>query len=120
MIKSMLAKQKSYIPRFALIINTFSGVWFGYDLLEISADSIKKAERLSSYFIAMNEKMILTNVDSLESRKVINTTSGSIEDKIKAIFKSNPEFNRSEIAKILNVSRKTIIRYVSKIQQSGT
>jgi len=120
MIKSMLAKQKSYIPRFALIINTFSGVWFGYDLLEISADSIKKAERLSAYFIAMNEKMILTNVDSLESRKVINTTSGSIEDKIKAIFKSNPEFNRSEIAKILNVSRKTITRYVSKIQQSGT
>ena len=56
MIKSMMAKQKSYIPRFALIINTIEAAWEGYDLFNITRSSILKAEKLSKYFVAMNEK----------------------------------------------------------------
>jgi hypothetical protein len=115
MIKSMLAKQKSYIPRFALIINTFSAAWTGGKMLEITKDSLVKASRLSNYFIAMNQKMILANMDSADSKKIIGAVNGSLEEKIKAIYKANPDFNRSEIAKILNVSRMTIHRVISKI-----
>jgi DNA-binding transcriptional ArsR family regulator len=119
MIKGMLAKQKTYIPRFSLIINTFQAANDGISLLNITKESILKAEKLSKYFIAMNEKMILFNFGNMTAKEALkNSKGGSINEKIEAIFKADPEFNRSEVARELNVSRRTILRHITKITEN--
>src|SRR5690606_31940870 len=71
-MKSMLPKQKSYIPRFALLIHVFNGIGKGdYDLNFISKDSILKAEKLSKYFIAMAKKIKVDSIAVAEIKKVI-------------------------------------------------
>ena len=114
-MKSMLAKQKSYIPRFALIINTIQATWEGVDLLTIKKQSVLNAEKLSDYFVAMYEKMIKSNLEVFEVKENLKGSKGSIRDKIKAIHDANPKFNRSIIAKELNVSRITIQRIIKEL-----
>jgi nicotinamide riboside kinase len=119
-IKSMLAKQKSYIPRFSLIVNTFYASWEGADLFTITKSSILKAERLSNYFIAMNEKMLINNMETATTKTVIYSTKGTIAEKIKAIYKFDKEFNRSTVAKELNISRKTLYKYLKELDNDTT
>ena len=69
-MKSMLPKQKSYIPRFALLLHVFNGIGqTGYDYYEISKDSILKAERLSKYFIAMSKKVKIDSIESFRNKR---------------------------------------------------
>ena len=54
-MKSMYPKQKSYIPRFALLIHLFDSYVTNYKIdpfKDITKDSILKAEKLSKYFIS--------------------------------------------------------------------
>lgn len=116
-IKSMLAKQKSYIPRLALIVNTFTSAWTGEDLFTITKDSILKAEKLSKYFIAMNEKMLTNNVETATTRSILKTSNGTTFEKIKTIYKKDKDFNRSTVAKELNISRTTLYKYIKEIEK---
>ena len=71
-MKSMLPKQKSYIPRFALIIHVFNAIGqTGYNFDEVSKESILKAEKLSKYFIAMAKKVKVDSIEVVEIRKVL-------------------------------------------------
>ena len=81
----------------------------------ITKDSILKAERLSNYFIANYEKMVIINASIAETNKTFKDTKGSLVDKLKAILKQNPDFNKSQIAKILNISRVTLYKYLKQI-----
>ena len=63
-MKSMLPKQKSYIPRFSLLIHVFNAIGqTDYDLDVVSKESILKAEKLSKYFIAMAKKVKIYNLE---------------------------------------------------------
>ena len=115
-IKTMLAKQKSYIPRFALIINTIEAAWEGYDLFNITKESILKAEKLSKYFVAMNEKMLLSNMEAAFTRTVLRGEKGNIMAKIKSIHAKDKNFNKTTVAKELNISRKTLYNYLKEIK----
>lgn len=114
-LKSMLAKQKSYIPRFALIINT-ANYDQNADVLIISEKSMIDAYKLSKYFIKNYERLILINSEVAETNKLFIETKGNKLDKLKAIYNENPDFNRSDIAKKLNISRKTLYQYIKEIQ----
>jgi hypothetical protein len=116
-IKSMLAKQKSYIARFALIINTFTALWEGYNLFSVTKDSLLKAERLSQYFIAMNEKMLMANIETAFTKKVLDSDKGDAIDKIKAILRKDKNFNRTTVAKELGISRVTLYAYLKQIEK---
>jgi hypothetical protein len=110
-MKSMLPKQKSYIPRFALLINTLDSMTsadaFPHDI--ICKESVLKAERLSKYFINMAKKVKLKSSETFELKKVMALNKGkSKKEQIQEVFKVHPEFNRSEAADILGVSRQTI------------
>lgn len=121
-LKSGLPKQKSYIPRFALLINTINGMNEGnQDLTTITKDSVLKAEKLSDYFIAMNEKMLQINIKSSAENKVMaNVKSVSVHEKIKAIYESEGEnFNKANVAKQLNISRKTLYKYIQQIKDGA-
>jgi hypothetical protein len=118
-MKSMLPKQKSYIPRFALLINTLDTMTgqHDYDVNYITRESLLKAERLSRYFINMAKKVKMQSSETFEIKKVMNVNKlKSKKDQVHEMFKANPEFNRSQMADLLGISRQTIQNYINEIK----
>jgi predicted DNA binding protein len=114
-VKSMLSKQKAYIPRFALIMNCIWAFETGVNFDWVTKDSLLKAEKLSNYFIAMSKKIKLNSLESTELSELVRSLkSEAIERKIQAIQDAIPDFNRSELAELLNVSRTTIYKHLRK------
>jgi hypothetical protein len=114
-VKSMLSKQKAYIPRFALIMNCIWAFETGINFDWVTKDSLLKAEKLSNYFIAMSKKIKLNSLESTELSELVRSLkSEPIERKIQAIQDAIPDFNRSELAELLNVSRTTIYKHLRK------
>ena len=112
----MYPKQKSYIPRFALIIHVFDEFFgIGGNTLSISKESVLKAEKLSKYFIATAKKV---KVDSVEVNAIKTSAKGgkSNFEKLKLIFEENPDFNRSKTAELLGISRRQITNLMQKIK----
>jgi hypothetical protein len=115
-LKSMYPKQKSYIPRFAMLIHVFDSYHDeNVDAQFISKESILKAEKLSDYFV-MNAKKIKIESTEVQELKTASKQAQTTVDKLKAIYENNPEFNRTKVAELLGVSRRTIINYVNKLE----
>jgi len=115
-LKSMYPKQKSYIPRFALVIHAFNEFFStGGNTLLITKDSVLKAEKLSKYFIATAKKV---KVNSVEVSNIKSTTKGGKNnlEKLKLIYEENPDFNRSQTAEILGISRQQVNRLLKQIE----
>ena len=119
-MKSMLPKQKSYIPRFSLIINTIDCFFTGKgSVTKITKESVLKAEKLSKYFIAMAKKIKINTVEKAEISKILEVNSTkSLKDRFKILYKENPELNRTDVSEMLGISRNTIQRYIKEIEQS--
>jgi DNA polymerase III delta prime subunit len=120
-MKSMLPKQKSYLPRFALLINTLDSFFDENQqtsALSISKESILKAEKLSKYFIAMAKKIKVNTIEVGEVKQlIVKNKDKTTKEKIQDIYKVNPDFNRSEIAELLGVSRQILQKYVKECKQ---
>ena len=120
-MKSMLPKQKSYIPRFAMIINTFNLYVQGvrdHRLLEVTKESMLKAEKLSKYFIAMAKKIKVNSIEINEMKEVINfNKTKTNKEKFAEMYKTNPELNKKEAGELLSVSRQQIYRWVDEISK---
>lgn len=119
-LKSMFPKQKSYIPRFSCLIHVFNDFFSeGGNSLLISKESVLKAEKLSKYFIATAKKIKVNSVEVSKIKNTITTHKGKNEkEKLKEIFKSNPNFNRSETAEILGVSRRTVQNWCKEFENN--
>lgn len=119
-MKSMLPKQKAYIPRFALLLHSFNiGLTGELGTGQITKDEILKAEKLSNYFIAMAKKV---KVDSMESLDMKNISKDNKKDKFEAykeIIKQNPNSSNQMIAEALSVTIRTITRWNSKINKNA-
>lgn len=114
-LKSMYPKQKSYIPRFALLIHVFDEFFSdGGNTLLISKDSILKAELLSKYFIATAKKVKVNSIEVNNIKATAKKGNNNLE-KLKLIYDENPEFNRSQIADLLGISRQQVINLVKKL-----
>lgn len=115
-MKSFLPKQKSYVARFALMLNVLNNYNTGDSFEEITMKSILGAERLSDYFTAMAKKVKL---DSIESKEINDRVKicGKItaKDQFIAIYSQDKNFNRTKLADQLGVSTKTITRWISEI-----
>jgi len=118
-LKSMYPKQKSYIPRFACLIHVFDEFFSeGGNTLLISKDSILKAEKLSKYFIATAKKIKLNSVDVSKLKNTITANKGKNEkEKLFEIWKLNNNFNKSETAELLGVSRVTIGKWTKEFEK---
>ena len=117
-LKSMYPKQKSYIPRFALLINCLDSVFddnVKVDIIEKT--SILKAEKLSDYFI-QTAKKIKYESKEMNDLKTASKKAETTVDKLKSIYKADPDFNRSKVAELLGVSRQQIIRLLKKIEET--
>lgn len=117
-LKSMYPKQKSYIPRFALLIHIFDS-FFDEDTnaYEISKSSILKAEKLSDYFV-LNARKVKIESTEVQDLKVSMKKAETTGEKLTAIFKKDPNFNRSKVAELLGISRQTVINYIKKLEEN--
>lgn len=114
-MKSMLPKQKAYVCRFSLIINTLashSDKSINKDVIE--AESVLKAERLSKYFVSMNKKLIVESRKRNKSKILIDKKKSN-EENFRAVFKKNPNMTSKELATLIGVSRRTITKYKNNI-----
>jgi hypothetical protein len=110
--KSMYPKQKSYIPRFAFLLNALNSVCNAdIDFKIIEADAMKGAIKLSDYFVATAKKI---KFEKSEDDKIDKLTkkANTIKDKVYEIWKVDKNFNRSKVAEKLNISRQSILNYI--------
>jgi hypothetical protein len=115
-MKSMLPKQKSYLPRFALLINCFDSFFdltHKSDALTISKESILKAEKVSKYFIAMAKKIKVDSIEKNEIKTIISANKNkSTKEQFNEMYKQNPDLNKKEVAETLGVSLQMIYKYI--------
>ena len=119
-MKSMLPKQKAYIARFALLLNVFNSYFDDSDSLSVSPDTMKKAIRLSDYFIETAKKVKIASSEVNEYKRVIDLNKNkSRKEQLKSIWDVSNEFNRVEVAELLGVSTRTIRRYVTEFEDKA-
>jgi acyl-[acyl carrier protein]--UDP-N-acetylglucosamine O-acyltransferase len=113
----MLPKQKSYIPRFALLIHVFNAIGnVDYDFYTISKESLLKAEKLSKYFIAMAKKVKMDSVEITQIRKVLKANDNkTTKEKFKILYDANKDLNVKEISEQLGVSVQMIYKYKKEV-----
>lgn len=115
-MKSMLPKQKSYIPRFALllhVLDSFMNDNTQPDYFKITKEAILKAEKLAYYFIAMAKKLKVYNTEIDELKTVITMyKTKPAHEKFIEMFNMNPNLNRKEASELLGVSRTQIHRWI--------
>lgn len=115
-LKSMYPKQKSYIPRFALLLNAFHGYFDNdLDIKEIHLDNILRAEKLSDYFVMTAKKIKIESTETHELKTTMKQAESNF-DKLKIIYSKDNEFNRTKVAELLGVSRRTIFRWVKELE----
>jgi hypothetical protein len=116
-LKSMLPKQKSYIPRFALLIQILAV--HNQDEVNtgtISKESMLKAEKLSDYFIKMAQKLKINAKEVRGLKSIASNEKMSNELKIQQMYKFDKDFNRSEAAELLGISRTMVYKYLKTVK----
>jgi hypothetical protein len=115
--KSILPKQKTYLPRFSILLHVLDC----YDNGEVFTSDIQKqtilnAERLVDYFISMAEKVMQDGVEYNKLRasagdKIIKSDA----EKFAAMYAVNPNLKKTEAASLLKVSRQQIYNWIKHI-----
>jgi len=118
-LKSMLPKQKSYVSRFALILNSLhSHVDSSIKMDIIEKKSVDGAIKLSRYFIDMARKIKVDSSETNKIKKIIKTTDGSTDyETFKTVYSKNNKISKSKLAELLNVSRTTIYRFIDEFNK---
>jgi len=119
-MKSMYPKQKSYIPRFALLLNTL--YWYddkdNYSLSIISEKAMKNAIELSTYFVLMAKKHKISSIEYSEVKKVITQNENkTTKEKIIEILNKDPNTKVTYISSILGISKKTVYQYINELKK---
>jgi len=119
-MKSMYPKQKSYIPRFALLLNTL--YWYddkdNYSLGIISEKAMKNAIELSTYFVLMAKKHKISSIEYSEVKKVITQNENkTTKEKIIEILNKDPNTKVTYISSILGISKKTVYQYINELKK---
>jgi len=119
-LKSMYPKQKSYIPRFALLIHVFKSFFKEWeDLYNLDADSVLKAEKLSKYFVNNAKKVKIDSTETKDLKTAMKSAESSLE-KVKVLYKSDPKFNRTKAAELIGISRQQVINIVKQLEDAKT
>ena len=115
--KSMYPKQKSYIPRFAFLLNALNSACnVRIDFTHIEEESMRGAIKLSDYFVATAKKIKFEKNENDVFDKLTKKAE-TPKDKVFEIWKKDKNFNRSKVADLLNISRRTIINYVKDFEK---
>lgn len=116
--KSMIAKIKIYIPRFALIIHFLDCMFNSKDLKTnfINKESIIKSERLAQYFINQFKKIKIDSVETSALKSDISSSSNkNNKDVFLEMYKNNPDLDKTKVAELLGISRQMIYKYIKSV-----
>ena len=115
-MKSMLPKQKSYIPRFAMILNILMSSYADdMNANLITKEAMLKAERLSDYFINMS-KLVKQDAQEKADLRKLAANGMNKYDQFVSMYKSDIKLNRTTASEILQVSRRTVLNWITKIE----
>lgn len=117
-MKSILPKQKTYIPRFCLDLHVLENYSNGEVLNSpIEATTVDKAYSVSKYFVAMANKVLGNSIDYQKLREsLVNKDSLSDVEKFTKMYEINPDLNKAETARMLKVSRQTVYNWVKEME----
>lgn len=108
-MKSMLPKQKSYIPRFALILHLMNNFELINMPVLITKETILNASKLSKYFITQAQKVKVSAKETKSINAIINTNKELSPKEIFMIMVQKGEkINYAKTAESLGVTRKTL------------
>lgn len=111
-MKSMLPKQKSYIPRFALILHVVLNIKNNKIPSLISKETILNAKKLSDYFIKQAKKVKVAASETLTIKSILsNNKELGLKEKFKIIFDKNEKLNYTKIAEEMNITRTTLYNW---------
>ena len=117
-MKSMLPKQKSYVARFALILNTLEAIENKETFKgEITKDSILKAEILSKYFVNMAKKIKTSSIERTQIKSDIDNKKTNYAN-FCTVYAKNKNLPRTQIAELLNISRTQVYNYIKKYDKN--
>jgi hypothetical protein len=116
-MKSMLPKQKSYIPRFALLLHILD-YFMDVDTKDpfmVNKDSMLKAEKLSKYFIQMAKKVKVNSIEHKEIKDVIYQSKNKTKrEMFIEMYTNNPSIDKKRTAEVLGVSLQMIYKYMKE------
>ena len=117
-MKSMLPKQKSYIPRFSLLVHALDCIYNnGPDLETVSKENILKAEKLSKYFVAMAKKIKVDSTEVRDIKTVLKDNKGKTNKELfRVLYNSNNDLNKKEVSEQLGVSVQMIYKYIKELK----
>lgn len=122
-MKSMYPKQKSYIPRFALLLNT---LYWKHDanrfkLNSISEEAMIGAEKLFRYFVYMAKKHKIETTEYCATKKIIEKNEAkTTAEKINEILVNQPDIKASTIASLLGISKRRVYELIKKRTENAT
>ena len=118
--KSVLPKIKSYVARFALLLDVLYMYSDERTIYDISERAMLNAEKLADYFIVMAKKNKFQSMEHLEMVETIQYSGKRTAfEKFKAIFDRNPKYNKSKVAEELNVSRVTLYNWEKELLKNS-
>lgn len=113
--KGMFAKQLTYVPRFALLLQFINDILEGAIPNEITKESMVQSGELSDYFISMAK---INKLENINSDKLAEFATKHKEkpnkDLIAIILKNFPDATNTKIAEVLGISRRTVIRHLKQ------
>ena len=110
----MFAKQITYIPRFALILEFINKI-YNDDVYPtvVTDDSIKKATELSNYFISMAKNNKIENKQGNRINNfILKHKEKPIKELSKLLVKKFPRYKKKDLADSLEISRSTFYNYL--------
>ena len=111
--KGMFAKQITYIPRFALLIEFVNCIFKDEFPTEITKDSIIKATELSNYFISMAKINKSENKDDFKIKEFIYKNKGKTTKQIALLLVAAlPKVEKTKIAEMMEISRSSLYNYL--------
>lgn len=113
-MKSMLPKQKSYIPRFALILHVLKH-FENPNVKLIERQTILDAWLISQYFIK-NAKMVKVTEAEVKKIKFEKAKEANPKEAFRNLFLSGNKINYTKIAEILNVSRRVLYQWKDEFE----
>jgi hypothetical protein len=118
-MKSIIPKQKTYIPRFSLLIHVLENYSSGEVLnAPIETETVDKAYRVSKYFIAMAHKVLGNSIEYQKLRdSLVQRETLSDAEKFAKMYAINPNLNKAETARMLKVTRQTVYNWCKELSK---
>lgn len=115
-LKSMYPKQKTYIPRFALLLHLldYADDSENVDPLIISKKAMLGAEKLSHYFVENARRIKFNSTNMNEAKAIVKAKKGNKQEQFYELFDAQTKLTHSQLAEMFGVSRKTIHNWIKQ------